>query len=162
MSEHKILFASLFGGLFAVVGALIVLLGAGIIPAPPDSIHAARWVLVAFGASFVFGGLFVTTQLLSPEMGHRPPLLPWLQYISTLGFLGTFSAVIVWTGLGPGERRFSGSILFVSGGNIGNLFGRLAFGGFGVLLVIVTLWFAVSEPLRILGLWPWRRNGRNR
>ncbi len=161
MSEHKILFASLFGGLFAVVGVLIVLLGVDIIQAPSGSVHAARWVLAAFGASFVFSGLLLITQLLFPGMGHRNLLLPWLRYVFTLGFLGTFSAVAVWVGLGPGDRQFSGSIIFLSGGNIGSLFGRLAFGGFGILLVMVTLWFAVSEPLRILGLWPWHRNRRN-
>ncbi len=157
-STHP-LYIFLFGGLFVVVGALMALLGIGVLPVPSRSLHAVRWVIVALGAAFFLGGLLVITQLFLQSAGRRKPFVLWLQYLFTLGFLASFTGVVIWMGFGSGEREFSGNVgpILVTEGSASQLIGRLVFGGFGVLLVAVTLWYAIVQPLHLLGIWspPW-------
>jgi len=49
----------LFGGVFVAAGTAIILLGAGILPAKPGSVHAPYWVLTVAGVSFALGGVMV-------------------------------------------------------------------------------------------------------
>jgi hypothetical protein len=51
--------AFLFGGIFVVVGVLIMLVGLRVIPVDPKGVHAPWWVLTVFGGVFAAAGLFV-------------------------------------------------------------------------------------------------------
>lgn len=152
MNRSSVLLPGLMAALFVVVGVVILWLALGLIPAPASSFHVPRFVIGLLGLSFVSGGgLLGTLSLASYLAGTR--LLAWLQYLSLVVFMGSFALVLLWIGLGPGERAFSGTVLFFDG-NINALAGRCAFGGFGVFLALATLWVAITEPLRLLGLWP--------
>jgi hypothetical protein len=56
--------AFLFGGIFVVVGVLIMLVGLRVIPVDPQGVHAPRWVLTVFGGVFAAAGLFVEAMAL--------------------------------------------------------------------------------------------------
>ncbi len=153
-------FMLLFGGLFACVGGFFVLVALGILPSPPEAFAVPRGVVALAGAMFMFAGMMIILRGVFSPAAQQTALYQWLQYIATLGMLGSFSAVFTWVGLGPGEREFSGSasigpIAFFTG-DASALMGRCLFGGFGLFIALATVWYAVVAPLRILGVWPSR------
>ncbi len=48
-----------FGGVFVVVGVLVMLVGLRVIPVDPKGVHAPWWVLTVFGSVFAAAGMFV-------------------------------------------------------------------------------------------------------
>ncbi|MCW5551006.1 MAG: hypothetical protein KIS67_02450 [Verrucomicrobiae bacterium] len=51
--------AFVFGGVFVLVGTLIIFVGTKVIPVDPKGVHAPYWVLTVFGAIFALAGLMV-------------------------------------------------------------------------------------------------------
>ncbi len=143
------------GLVFVLAGSIIVLLALDIIPVNPESLEAPRWVVGAAGAMFFFLGLLVFAQGIAGPGGEQVILFQWVQYMLTLGALISFSSVFIWAGLGAGERQFqsSGSIgpIGISGQG-DDLLGRCMFGGFGLLVAVLTLFYALNRPLQLLGI----------
>jgi hypothetical protein len=152
-SQQTIL--TLMGLIFVGAGSMIVFLALDIIPVNPESLEAPRWVVGAAGAMFFFLGLLVFAQGIAGPGGEQVILFQWVQYMLTLGALISFSSVFIWAGLGAGERQFqsSGSIgpIGISGQG-GDLLGRCMFGGFGLLVAVGTLFYALNRPLQLLGI----------
>ena len=97
------------------------------------------------GLTFACAGLLVLSKGLFSPTEQRDPILRWVQYFLTLGMLCAFASVFLWVGFGPGEREFStsSSFLFFSVSGEGNAtFGRIIFGGGGVLIALLTLFAA--------------------
>jgi hypothetical protein len=80
--------------------------------------------------------------------------------------MAAFSSVFLWVGFGSGERSFQTETSFgtVSTTGHGNeLTGRCLFGMFGLATTLGTLYYMVSQPLVISGVWtPPRLLRRNR
>ncbi len=141
--------------LFLGVGAALVLLGAGIIPADPSAFNDPPWVIALIGGTFMLGGGMIALFGAGPNF-KSTALFQWLQYAATVGFLGVFGIAITWVGLGPGHRAFSASVfgIMIADNRVNEWLGRVLFGGFGLLILAVALWLAITEPLRISGVWP--------
>ncbi len=145
---------ALFGFIFSGMGAFIILAAMNIIPISPESLHAPRWVLGAAGGMFFLAGMAVISQGIAGPGAEQIHLFQWLQYVLVLGILIGFSSVFVWVGLGSGEREFQGTSSFGPirfSGQGDEFLGRCLFGGFGVLVSLVTLFYAINQPLKILG-----------
>ncbi len=138
--------------IFIIVGLLITLAGLGVIPIDPASLQGPRWLLTAFGIMFLFGGLSV---LAAPQMKNKDSLVRnILQLFIVTIMLSSFSAIFLWVGFGPGERHFTGGIslgpLSTSGAN--DKLGRWMFGGFGLLIALVTLYSFAAQVWKIVDL----------
>lgn len=158
--QNQSLILTLMGLLFVVAGSAIVLVALDVIPVNPESLQAPRWVVGAAGAMFFFLGLLVFAQGIAGPGGEQIILFQWVQYMLTLGALISFSSVFIWVGLGAGERQFqsSGSIGPIGVSGQGNdWLGRCMFGGFGLLVAVGTLFYALNRPLQLLGINPKER-----
>lgn len=51
--------AFIFGGIFVLIGTLVIFVGIKVVPADPKGVHAPYWVLMVFGAVFACAGLMV-------------------------------------------------------------------------------------------------------
>ncbi len=139
-----------FGGIFFLVGSIIVLLAADIIHADPSSFNAPRWVVGATGGVFMIAGIMAALQGGFGPAGMQTQLFKWLQFFFGMALMILFSSVFLWVGFGPGEREFSsstsigvGSVSVSKSGNVST--GRIVFGGGGVLMVIMTIAMGVSQ-----------------
>jgi len=138
----------LFGPLLLAAGALGLAVAFGLIRLEPSRTHAPLWIVGAIGVSFAAMGLV----LLLDGVEAFKRIRGWLAFV----FLVSFAAVFNWVAFGPGERHFttrtsvgSGAIGVTSVAEGGELGGRIAFGGFAVLLDLL-----IASPLI---LWLWRR-----
>ena len=153
--HNQTIILTLMGIIFVGAGSTIVLLALNVIPVNPESLEAPRWVVGAAGAMFFFLGLLVFAQGIAGPGGEQVILFQWVQYMLTLGALISFSSVFIWAGLGTGERQFqsSGSVGPISfSGQGDDLLGRCMFGGFGLLVAVLTLFYALNRPLQLLGI----------
>lgn len=76
-----------------------------------------------------------------------------MQYFLILDIMTAFSAVFLWGGIGTGEREFSGSgsfLFFTVSGKGNDVMGRIMFGGGGVLLALITGYYALTGALKII------------
>ena len=134
------------GILIFALGAAIILIGLGVIPVDPESIHAPGWVIACAGAIFALGGVIISVENVKG--------LDWLGVCCFGLILTAFAVVFDWIAFWPGEREFTSSgnipIPFLSGG----LSGRIAFGCGGVLmtLVAVIMWYWIIRSwIRVKG-----------
>ena len=142
----------IFGGIFFIMGSLVVLVAADIIHADASSINAPRWVLGAFGGVFMLAGIMIAMQGSFGPSGQQTLLYQWLQFIIGLTFMILFSSVFLWVGFGEGEREFSTSTTLgpITTGGSGDVdTGRFIFGGGGVFMVIITIVSALSQLRKI-------------
>lgn len=119
------------GASAVVIGLVIILLGAGIIPAPESSFHAPHWVVGAAGLAFLCAGVAIWLG----SAGPRDALEPWRRLgvdLSGLTIIVCFAAMFSWIGFAPGEREFSGGLPLI-GAKANNSLGRIVFGGFGLV-----------------------------
>ena len=141
-----------FGGVFFLVGSLILMLAADIIHADPSSFNAPRWVVGAAGGVFMISGTMVAIQGSFGPDGMQTKLYLWLQFFFSLALLSLFSAVALWIGFGSDEIEFTtsttiGPITTSSTGN--NKMGSFVFGASGVVMVIITIVTAISQLRKI-------------
>jgi len=137
------------------MGAFFMLAGADIIHLDPEGVHAPLWVIGAAGSVFFLAGMLIIFQGIAGPGAEQITLYKWLQYFLVLGMMASFAAIFIWVGLGPGEREFQSSVSLGPLGIIGQgseIIGRCLFGGFGIILGIIVLYFAINQPLQILGL----------
>lgn len=148
-------FTALMGFMSAAMGAFFMLAGADVIHLDPESVHAPLWVIAAAGTVFFLAGMMIIFQGIAGPGAEQITLYKWLQYFLVLGMLVSFAAIFIWVGLGPGEREFESSVTLGPVGIIGQgseFLGRCLFGGFGLVLGFIVIYFAICQPLKILGL----------
>ncbi|RME06051.1 MAG: hypothetical protein D6803_07470, partial [Anaerolineae bacterium] len=139
--------------IFMIVGLLVMLVGVGIIPVIPESVHGPLWLLTTFGLMFLSAGLGLLA--MSGEKGEDSLARHILQWIALTITIGSFSTLFLWVGFGPGEREFSGGLSLgpLSFGQSGNeMIGRCMFGGFGLFAALMALYFFVTKLWQIVDL----------
>jgi hypothetical protein len=107
----------LFGGVFVFAGLGIVLVGAGVLPVDPRSVHAPFWLIGCIGLSFMAAGASVALGAAS-ETSERDGSLPsdaplplrFLQYALGLVVVTGLAATGSWVAFGTGERKFKSTI----------------------------------------------------
>jgi hypothetical protein len=120
------------------VGLVIVLLGLGVIPSPPESVHAPRWVLTCAGLVFVLGGAAVING--RALMDAPAPYNQVIQNVFGIGIVVLLLAISGWVAFGPGERHFTSSSSFSAASPVNERSGRVAFGiGFFFVLALFIL-----------------------
>ncbi len=85
------------------VGTLICLVGLGVIPVDPDSVHAPGWVLGAAGGVFSLGGLAIIF-----------PQRPVVASICGNLIVAMFAAIGIWIAVAAPAEGFSGGTWFLS------------------------------------------------
>jgi hypothetical protein len=121
----------------------------------PTGIHALRWVLAAAGLMFIMGGFMIVLRGTEDE-GDKDRIHQWAEYLVIAVMIAAFSSIFLWVGFGSGERTFETETRFgpVSTTGQGNeLTGRCLFGVFGLATALGTLYYIISQPLVISGLW---------
>lgn len=142
----------IFGAIFFIVGAFVVLLAAGIIPSDESSFNAPRWVIGAVGLVFMLAGTMVALQGAFAPDPESSLLYLWLMLIIGTALMLLFSSVFLWVGLGPGEREFSTTTTIgaVSASGQGSeTSGRVIFGGGGMLMLLFTALMAYGNWKKI-------------
>jgi len=110
-----------------LLGAGLVALAAGVMPADASDFHAPHWVAGACGFMFMFAGFLVIV----------PATMPHTKNFLGAALLTLFAAVPGWIGFGSDPRVFGGSVSFgsmTSTTHPGEIAGRVAFGFFAVLI----------------------------
>ena len=132
-----------------------MLAGVDVIHLNPDDVHAPLWVIGAVGFLFFLAGTMIIFQGIAGPGADQITIYKWVQYFLVLGMLASFAAIFIWVGLGSGEREFQSSVSIGPLGIIGQgseFIGRCMFGGFGLLMGFIVLFYAINQPLEILGL----------
>jgi hypothetical protein len=130
----------LTAALFAVLGILMILHGAGVVDASwfnPNP-HTPGWVFSAVGAFLLLGGLLLVNQLV--------PLRP--QTVNAAG----------WSAIAIGMVIANWLVFFAEGASCGVASGGLAFGGLGLLcrgLAGLVLLFFDVVLLAVALPWAW-------
>lgn len=141
----------------SAMGALIVLLAAGVIPGGDASREAPRWVVAAAGLAFVLAGAamivgYAVAGGAAPDSDLPPGTPRWVrvtQSLLGLGIIAALAAVGTWVAFGPGPRAFSVTLPFVGRGPGDETVGRVAFGIGAVLMWIFLVVFVVVSVRRI-------------
>lgn len=109
---------AIVGGFIAILlGTLIILSAAGVIPDSGSGHKYPRWVVSAMGSAFLLAGLMalvqgVTGSMPSASETARPPTRGFLltQLLLGLPLLICFAAAPNWIAFGPGSRAGTASI----------------------------------------------------
>ena len=128
-----------FGSIFVLVGGIIFLIGADIIPVSEDEINAPRWVIMAAGMAFVLVGSLTIVLRLKQKFSNYP-IFKWAYNGLLVAFAFVFAIPFNWIAFAPGDREFSGSVtlpLISIGGGGSEMGGRLAFGYGAVVMDII-------------------------
>ena len=152
--------AIVVGTLTIACGAIpLVLIARGDVrPSTPSD--APTWLGVAIALVFVFAGFSVIFDYVighgrQSDGGFLPDTPAYIRALDTLiglGILGLMAAIFGWVAFGRGPRAFSTfvAIPFLAvGSRAGELSGRIAFGVFAVLWVMLFMAFGVSAVRRI-------------
>jgi uncharacterized membrane protein len=133
-----------------LMGALVIAIAFGLIHTDPSKIHAPRWLLTIFGATFFVAGVWAIFQrAVSPGAAQAG----WVNFLFGLFLMLAFSVICLWIGFGPGERLFVravGSGIDPNSVPVDPVAGRIFFGAFGVLMSVVTVAFALTQGRELL------------
>lgn len=136
----------------ALVGLFFFLAYLDIVPVDPADLNGPRWALAAAGVLFGSSGLLLLSQMFSAWSGQSK-LTQWVQYALALSLLTSFAAIFLWIGFGAGERDFDTNISFSFGNrfpNVDVVIGRMMFGGFGLFVAWLDIYFAVTGFKKIM------------
>lgn len=144
------------GVIAGAIGLYFLLVGAGALPIPggPNNLHGPLWIVLCAGLAFFLAGGAALLQGFGRAnyQGEFPDDAPsWLrvaQYLIGLTIFVAFGAIGSWIAFGPGERVFSGSMPFISGG-VGAAIGRTVFGIGAIIIWLCTFAFAVVGARRL-------------
>jgi hypothetical protein len=137
------------------MGGYILAVSLDVIHADPSFFKAPREVVAAAGMCFFLGGGWTILKSVSWAYGGDTPMVNWMSFFLVLTMMAIFTWLFLSTGFGPGERHFnvSTSIGPVTTSGPGNeTVGRIFFGSFGVLAALGTLYYAVTQSLKMLGI----------
>jgi hypothetical protein len=138
------------GVLCMLMGALVIAIAFGLIHTDPSKIHAPRWLLTIFGATFFVAGVWAIFQrAVSPGTARAGRV----NFLFGLFLMLAFSVICLWIGFGPGERLFVravGTGIDPDTVPVDPTAGRIFFGAFGVLMSGVTVAFALTRGRKLL------------
>ncbi|MFZ5858843.1 MAG: hypothetical protein ACOYZ6_18605 [Chloroflexota bacterium] len=140
---------------FLAMGGYILAVSLDVIHADPSFFKAPREVVAAGGMCFFLGGVWTVLKSISWAYGQDTPMVKWMSFFLVLTMMGIFSWLFLWTGFGPGERQFQSSTSIgpiTASGPSNETFGRVFFGSFGILAALGTLYYAVTQSLKMLGI----------
>ena len=152
--------AIVVGIIFMICGVFPVLVGLGVVHAPPAP-GVQPWVVIAAGSMFILAGVAIINGYAvaggAQANGDLPDSAPFaarvLQYALGVSIVGLMFAVFAWVAFGPGERHFSSSMsipgLSVSG-HSSDRSGRIAFGIASGFIGLFFVLYAVSGAKRLL------------
>lgn len=126
-----------FGLLFAAMGLLITGLAIHSGIHATDPVKANAYMGLPAGLMFVFAGMFMAL----------PRESRWRSLLATL-VVTCFALTFDWVAFGPGERKFAGYVMGIQYMS-GELFGRLSFGFFAILLDIFAVAMWIGEFRRM-------------
>ena len=136
------------GLLAAAMGSFLILVGLGVVPVNPRSVHGPMWIVNAAGVMFFLAGVSIAVGAIQgvPQSGELPEDTGWwmrlFYYVLGLTIVGALAAIGSWVAFGPGIRHFSGTGMFLLSPEANNLAGRIGF-GFGAILTWL-FWIAVA------------------
>jgi len=126
-----------FGLLFAAMGLLITGLAIHFGIHATDPVKANAYMGLPAGLMFVFAGMFMAL----------PPESRWRSLLATL-VVTCFALTFDWVAFGPGERKFAGYVMGIQYMSC-ELFGRVSFGFFAILLDIFAVAMWIGEFRRM-------------
>jgi len=148
---------SCMGAAFALIflgaGLVIILTSLNIIKTSEENFNAPRFIVLAAGTVFFLAGLLISLGVIFSREELRLPVMLWIQYLISLAIMISFCTPFLWAGFGPGDREFQtstiiGPVATSSRGNEG--FGRILFGGVGLLCSLGAAFYAVKQPGKIM------------
>ena len=142
-----------FALIFLGAGLVIILTSLNIIKTPEESFNAPRFIVLAAGMVFFLAGLIISLGVIFSRDELHLPVMLWIQYFISLAIMISFCAPFLWAGFGPGEREFQTSTTiapFTTSGRGNYVFGRILFGGVGLLCGLGTAFYAIKQPGRIM------------
>ena len=132
-----------------IAGVFFFAIGAGLLPIPggPSNLHGPLWLVLCIGLVFFLAGIAIVIQVLghANDSGDLPAGTAFwmraLQYLIGLAIFASFGAISSWIAFGPGERQFSGTIMFADA-QFNAAIGRIAFGTGAIIIWLCTAAFA--------------------
>lgn len=142
----------LFGGIFMLAGAFIVMISLDVIEVSDENFNAPRWVVAFAGGFFIIAGMLPMLQGLKELSGGEPPWLRFANQLVTFIFLLLLAIPFNWVAFGSGEREFSsegsiGPISIIAQGVSG---GRCVFGIAAMLLNILLIYILVQTLWKMI------------
>src|SRR5258708_6100827 len=141
----------LTGILFLLFGLIAVAISLGIIPSDPSNFQAPSWVIAIFGVTFVLVGIWI---IYLGALGQNAPPANWLSVLFGLLIMLSASIISLWIGFGPGPSdfvRYEPGAIQPTALITDPVLGRIFFGGFGVLMSVFMVAFAVIQGRKLLG-----------
>ncbi len=145
-----------FCGLLAVaIGVFLLLIGLGVVPVNPRSVHGPLWIVSAAGMAFMLAGISIAVGAIHgvSEAGDLPKDAGWWMrlFYHLIGVIiaGALASIGSWVAFGPGPRNFSGTGLFLLSPEVGDVVGRILFGFGAVLTWLCTIAIAVSGARKL-------------
>ena len=145
-----------FCGLLAVgMGGFLLLVGFGLVPMNPRSVHGPLWIASAAGFAFMLAGISIAVGAIHgvSETGDLPKDTGWwmrlFYYVVGLVLAGSLACIGSWVAFGPGPRTFSGTGMFLLSPEAGAMVGRIVFGFGAVLTWLCTIALAVSGARKL-------------
>ena len=138
------------------MGLFLLLVGLGVVPMNPRSVHAPLWIASAAGIAFMLAGISIAVGAIHgvSETGELPKHTGWwmrlFYYVIGLVIAGALASIGSWVAFGPGPRAFSGTGLFLLSPEASVMVGRIVFGIGAVLTWLCTIALAVSGARKLL------------
>jgi hypothetical protein len=143
-------------GLLAIgIGLFVLLVGLGLVPVNPRSVHGPMWIASAAGLCFILAGLSIAVGAIHgvSETGEPPKDSGWwmrlFYYVIGVVIAGAFASIGSWVAFGPGPRAFSGTGLFLLSPEASAMVGRIVFGLGAALTWLCAIALAVSGARKL-------------
>ena len=136
------------GLLAAGMGALLLLVALGVVPAKPSSADGPMWIVTAAGMMFLLAGVSIAVGAIQgvPATGELPKDTGWwlrlFYYVLGLVIVGALASIGSWVTFGPGVQAFGGPGMFLLSREANDMLGRIVF-GFGTALTWL-FWIALA------------------
>jgi hypothetical protein len=137
------------------MGLFLLLVGLGVVPVNPRSVHGPMWTLSAGGIAFMLAGLSIAVGAIHgvSATGDLPKDTGWwmrlFYYMVGLVIVGALASIGTWVALGSGERNFSGTGLFLLSADGRDTAGRIIFGLGAVMTWLIAVVLAVSGARKL-------------
>lgn len=143
------------GLLAAGTGVFLMLIGFGVVPVNPRSVHGPMWIATAAGIAFLLAGISISVGAIHgvSETGELPKDTGWwmrlFYYLIGLVIVGALASIGTWVAFGPGPRHFSGTGLFLQSLEASALVGRIIFGFGAIVTWLCAIALAVSGARKL-------------
>jgi hypothetical protein len=145
----------LCGLIAAAMGLFLLLVGFGVVPVKPRSVHGPMWLVSAGGIAFMLAGISIAVGAIHgvSATGEIPKGASWwmrmFYYVLGLTAAAALASIGTWVAFGPGPRAFSGTGMFLLSREAGETVGRIMFGFGAVLTWLITVALAVSGARKL-------------